>query len=55
MLLFSLFSGMFFSPNQMAVMNSLPPAPEADEVGSGLLEVGELASAEIGAGVMVDE
>jgi MFS family permease len=24
-LLFSLFSGMFFSPNQMAVMNSLPP------------------------------
>jgi MFS family permease len=30
-LLFSLFSGMFFSPNQMAVMNSLPP----DQRGAG--------------------
>jgi hypothetical protein len=30
-LLFSLFSGMFFSPNQMGVMNSLPP----DQRGAG--------------------
>ena len=30
-LFFSLFSGMFFSPNQMAVMNSLPP----DQRGAG--------------------
>jgi MFS family permease len=30
-LFFSLFSGMFFSPNQMAIMNSLPP----DQRGAG--------------------
>ncbi len=34
LLLFSVFSGMFFSPNQMAVMNSLPP--EQRGAGAGM-------------------